>query len=443
MSLHKVLMFGWEFPPHINGGLGVACLGLTKAIAMAGDDITFVLPKVMEVATNEGIDTSHFVFDGATFHPELERGDEEVKIKMHHFDSILTPYLTSELYKEEFTTIVNKKSFHNNNGRPVYAANLVEEVYRYADVVDKIQDLQSFDMIHCHDWLTVPPALKAKEITGKPLVIHIHATEFDRTGGWINKQIFEIEKLGMQNADQIIAVSEYTKNSIVEHYDIDPNKITVVHNGIDYDYHKSDDDKNPFSQRLMALKNAGYQLVLFTGRLTFQKGVDYLLDAAKKALSYNHKTLFIIVGSGDMEQKLIHQAVDLKIADRVVFTGFMKGDQLKSLYQMADLFIMPSVSEPFGLVALESAVNNTPVIISKQSGVSEVFKNSLKVDFWDTDEMANHIVGVLEYESLRNVLTTLAHAEAKQLSWHKSAKKIKHLYHRTIEGFKKYDLVKV
>ena len=438
MSSHKVLMFGWEFPPHINGGLGVACLGLTKAMAMAGDDITFVLPKIMDVATNEGIDSSHFIFDGAVFSQKLNRTDKEVKIKIHHFDSILTPYLTSKLYAQELGNIVDQKansnseSFHDNDNRLVYAPNLVGEVYRYAEVVNKIPDIESFEIIHCHDWLTVPPALKAKKITGKPLILHIHATEFDRTGGWINQEIFEIEKLGMQNADQIIAVSEYTKNSIIQNYSIDPSKITVIHNGIDYEHHTKNQHTNPFSTKLMALKNAGYQLVLFTGRLTFQKGVDYLLDAAQKALKFNNKTLFIIVGSGDMEQKLINQAVDLKIADRVVFTGFLKGDELQSLYQMADLFIMPSVSEPFGLVALESAVHNTPVIISKQSGVSEVFKNSLKVDFWDTDEMANHIVGVLEYEALRKTLSNLAHAEAKQLSWHKAAKKIKNLYHKTI-----------
>jgi glycosyltransferase involved in cell wall biosynthesis len=404
----KVLMFGWEIPPHNSGGLGVACHGILKAMSQLGDNVTFVLPRSMEVDE----DISELVF------ADNLAKETSVKVVVHSFDSLLSPYLTSEIYSYEF----------QNNYKPVYAPNLVAEVYRYADVVDKIQDLNSFEIIHCHDWLTVPAALEAKKRTGLPLVLHIHATEMDRTGGYCNPEIFDIEKMGMEQVDHIIAVSEFTKKSIVENYGISPDRIQVIHNGIDHEQHPPMTMDNPVYRRLQVLKEAGYQIVLFTGRLTFQKGVDYLLEAAKKAIQFNPKSLFIITGSGDMETKLINQASQLRISDRVVFTGFLRGEELKSLYQIADLFIMPSVSEPFGLVALESALHGTPVIISKQSGVSEVMQHSLQVDFWDVDEMTDKMVAVLEYEGLRQTISSLAHQEAKEMSWHKATDKMRHLY---------------
>ena len=421
---HKVLMFGWEIPPHNSGGLGVACHGIIKAMSQQGDDITFVLPRPME----SDQEITNLVFAKDNSHDISYTQSSEIKVIVHIFDSILSPYLTTQAYEYEF----QKTSHLNENKSRIYAPNLVEEVQRYAQVVDKIPNINEFEVIHCHDWLTVPAGIRAKELTGKPLFIHIHATEMDRTGGWCNQEIFDIEKMGMEQADHIIAVSDFTKQSIINNYGIDSNKIEIIHNGIDYHQHTKDPVDSHLRSRLQNLKNAGYQIVLFTGRLTFQKGVDYLLEAAKKALMFNPKSLFIITGSGDMEQALIRQASELKISDRVIFTGFLRGKELKSLYDIADLFVMPSVSEPFGLVALESAIANTPVLISKQSGVSEVMSNSLKVDFWDVDDMADKMVAVLEYEGLKQTLTQLAHNEVKELSWHKAVDKMKNLYRQFI-----------
>jgi glycosyltransferase involved in cell wall biosynthesis len=400
----KILMFGWEFPPNNSGGLGVACHGITKAMSAKGDEVTFVLPRKMETETS----TTNFVFPST-----------KSKIIIHAFNSIISPYITKEMYKEEFQSLISN---------PTYSPNLVDEVYRYSSIVETIPNLFDFDVIHCHDWLTVPAALRAKEIIKKPLVLHIHATEFDRTGSFGNSDIFEIEKLGLEQADKIIAVSEFTKQSIISNYNIQESKIEVVHNGVDADSHTPLDTNNIFIKRLKNLKDTGYQIVLFTGRLTFQKGVEYLLDAAKKSLKFNQKTLFIIVGSGDMEIQLIKKASELRISDRVIFTGFLRGEELKSMYSIADLFVMPSVSEPFGLVALESALHNTPILISKQSGVCEVMSNSLKCDFWDIDDMTDKMVAVLEYESLQRTLITLGNQEAKELNWHKAVDKIKIIY---------------
>lgn len=405
----KILMFGWELPPYNSGGLGVACDGILKALQAAGNDITFVLPHQKKPESVE----SNIVYFDQTSH---------LKIKTIVFDSIISSYLNEEIYSIEV---------EKSQKQSIYAPNLIAEVYRYADVVDQITDISSFDIIHCHDWLTLPAALRAKQISNKPLILHIHATEIDRTGNNANQQIFEIEKDGMNKADKIIAVSNFTKQTIINNYGVDESKIEVIHNGIDCE--AINHEKNSkISQRLSALKRAGYQIVLFTGRLTFQKGVDYLLQAAKKSLQYNSKSLFIIAGSGDMEKQLIRQASRLKISDKVIFTGFIRGQELQSLYQIADLFIMPSVSEPFGLVALESAVHHTPIIVSKQSGVSEVLSNSLKVDFWDVDEMADKIVAVLEYEGLQKTLSSLAHDEVKSISWNKAGDKILSLYRNLI-----------
>jgi glycosyltransferase involved in cell wall biosynthesis len=411
----KILMFGWELPPHNSGGLGVACHGILKAMSRQGDKVTFVLPRKMEVEE----EISELIFD-----ENDQNVQTKVQVIIHSFDSLLSPYITSEIYDYEFQK--TKKS--------IYAPNLVDEVYRYSQVVDKIKNLETFEIIHCHDWLTIPAGLEAKKRTNLPLVLHIHATEMDRTGGYCHPEIYNLEKYGMEQADKIVAVSEFTRQSIINNYSIDPNKVEVVHNGIDSEQHVINNSDNKIFERLQVLKQTGYQIVLFTGRLTFQKGVEYLLEAAKKSIQFNPKSLFIIAGSGDMEIALIEQASKLRISDRVIFTGFLRGKELNSLYQIADLLVMPSVSEPFGLVALESALYNTPVIISKQSGVSEVMQHSLQVDFWDIDEMTDKIVAVLEYESLRQTISQLANKEAKELSWYKTSDKLRLLYQSLILG---------
>jgi len=396
----KILMFGWEFPPFNSGGLGVACYGLTRALSKFGHEVIFVLPKKLEVSS----DFMKIIF--------ADMPNVDIKV----FESYLKEYLTSASYRK---LLLEKDE-------DVYARNLYEEVIRYAKYAKKIAKEESFDVIHAHDWLSFLAGVTAKEISKKPLVVHIHATEFDRSGdNAIDQNIYEIEKEGFQNADKIIAVSEATKNKVVEKYKIQPDKISVVHNGIDQDEIENITD---LDNRILKLKKRGYKIVLFLGRITMQKGPDYFVKAAKKVLNYFPKTLFLIAGSGDMERELIEEVARLKISDKVLFVGFVRGAEKNKLYKSADLFVMPSVSEPFGLVALESVLNNTPVLISKQSGVSEVVHNALKVDFWDVDEMVNKIIAVLKLKPLKKELVYNALKETKKLSWLEAAKKTSKVY---------------
>jgi len=409
----KILMFGWEFPPYNSGGLGPACLGITKSLVKLGVDVTFVLPRVLDIPKQ----TTKFVF-------APHETDEKYNITLEEINSPLNPYLTSESYLSVLEASSN---------RYIYASNLEEEVDRYSKVVGQIVAGREFDLIHAHDWLTFPAALEAKRLSQKPLILHIHSTEFDRTGSKGNERIYNIEKEAMEKADKIITVSIHTKNVIIKHYGIDPNKIVPVHNGIDPIDHLnqpdlSDIEANQLNQNLVKLKQNGYNLVLFVGRLTYQKGVEYLLKAAQKVIQFQPQTLFIIAGTGDMERYLIHLSAELGISDKVIFSGFARGENLKVLYSLADVFVMPSISEPFGLVGLESLLNHTPVILSKSSGIAEVLQNALKVDFWDTDETANLIVSVLEHDSLRFTLTELGHQEAQNVTWDKAGIKINMLY---------------
>src|SRR3989344_4528008 len=334
----RILMFGWEFPPHNSGGLGTACFGLTRALARDGATITFVLPKKVKA----GADWLRMCF--ADLPEVIGRG----------IAANLYPYITSESYARE------------RKGLPfVYGLNLIEEVRRYGALAGEIAALESFDIIHAHDWLSFPAGIAAKRVSGKPLVVHVHATEFDRTGGnGVNEEVYGIEHAGMSAADAVVAVSQWTKNMIVRHYGIAPQKVTVIHNGIEAS------DYRPLPNRLVALKQAGEKIVLFVGRITLQKGPDYFVRAAKRVLEVEPKVYFIIAGSGDMEGQTLREAAALGIADRVIFTGFLRGPELDALYQSADLYVLPSVSEPFGITPLESLVNGTPVIISYQSGVA-------------------------------------------------------------------------
>ncbi|MDO8492678.1 MAG: glycosyltransferase family 4 protein, partial [bacterium] len=362
----KVLMFGWEFPPHNSGGLGVACLGLTRALAREGFDITFVLPKMVPISSG---------------HVKIKFADIS-NVRFKSINSPLSPYLTSGKYGKLF-----------GGGSGLYGPNLISEVKRYALLGGALVLEDEYDVIYAHDWLSFGAGLEAKRISGKPLIVHVHATEFDRCGGasGINNEVYELERVGMEDADCVIAVSQFTKDTITRYYGIPAEKVIVVHNGVD-------DATFPYremkSTRLGALKKAGYKIVLFAGRITLQKGPDYFIRAAKRVLEYNPKVIFLVVGSGDMERQVMQEAAYYKIADKVLFTGFLRGDDLAESYDIADLYVMPSVSEPFGITPLESMRVGTPVIISKQSGVSEVVHHALKVDFWDTEEMANKILSV-------------------------------------------------
>lgn len=392
----NVLMFGWEFPPIHSGGLGTACYGLTKSLAKKGINITLVLPST------KGIKQDFLKLISAN-------------VRVKKIDSLLRPYLTLSTYN-------SVKEGDNFGNLPIYGSTLFDEVYRYTREAVNIGKREKFDVIHCHDWMTYGAGIRVKEATGKPLVVHVHATEFDRTGGHgVNQYVYDCEKQGMLVADLIFAVSNFTKNKIIHHYGINPDRIIVVHNSIDMDVNGG------YSH---AGINKFNKIVLFLGRITLQKGPDYFLYAAKKVLDYNPNVRFIIAGSGDMERFAIEKAAELGIADKVLFAGFLNGADVDRVYKMADLYVMPSVSEPFGLTPLEAIRNDVPVLISKQSGVSEVLNHCLKVDFWDVNEMANKILGVLNYRSLSESLKENASLELKKFSWDEPARKCIEVYKR-------------
>ncbi len=394
-------MFGWELPPQNSGGLGVACLGLAKNLANQGAEITFVLPR-------KSGDNSFFRVIPANI---------SYNYKQIEVNSPLSPYLTPEKYRNNFL-----QTEENN----LYGTSLFNEVCRYAECAKKIAKIEKFDVIHAHDWLSFGAGINAKKVSGKPFIAHVHATEFDRGGeGRINQEVYKKEKEGMEVADKVIAVSNFTKNIIIKHYGISPEKIEVIHNGGDHIELKNSNSKEDIFK---AFKDSGYKIVVSYGRITIQKGIDYFIKMAKKVLEYDKKVIFVIAGSGDMEQQIIHQAAVLGISDKVFFTGFLRGEKCNNLYRASDIFIMPSVSEPFGLAPLEFLINGTPVLISKQSGVSEVLKNALKVDFWDTDDMANKVLTALHNKSMCNCLAENGQKEVKEISWAKAAQKCINIY---------------
>lgn len=387
-------MFGWEFPPHHSGGLGVACYGLTRALSSLGLDVIFVMPKKLDV----GAPWARFVFA------------DMPAVLGHAVNSPITPYVTGGRAWQTAGSIS-------------YGWDLFTEVLRYASAGREIALQESFDIIYAHDWLSFGAGVAAKEATGKPLIVHVHATEFDRSGGaWgVNKEVYELEKHGMEKADVVVAVSEFTKSIIVREYGIPESKIRVVHNGIDELTMPSGSTMLP---RLRQLKHAGYKLILFLGRITLQKGPDYFLRVAKRALEKNPNLMFIVSGSGDMEAQMMNLAARLGISDKVLFTGFVGGAERHEIYRAADLFVMPSVSEPFGITTLEAMKLGVPVLVSKQSGIAEAVRHALKADFWDIDEMANKILSVVGYPGLSRTLIENAAQEAERLTWIEAAQKV-------------------
>lgn len=392
----KVLMIGWELPPHNSGGLGVACWDLCEALFKDFKaNITFTLPHDIRIDS-----------------PFMKiRSCDSINL-----NKIAKGIASTSAYSYPKRNLTQKEAINVED-------DLVLQVDKYAEQIGYVVEGENFDVIHAHDWLSFKAGIKAKEILGKPLIVHVHSTEFDRAGGdFIYHRVSDIEKNGLEKADRIIAVSQFTKNKIIKHYKINPDKIEVVHNGVSY-------RRNEVSASdISALKKAGKRIVLFVGRITIQKGPDYFIKAARKVASVMDEAVFVMVGAGDMEQQMIEEAARLGLSDKVFFTGFVSGDEKNSLYKSADIYVMPSVSEPFGIVALESLINRTPILISKQSGVAETIKHALKVDFWDTEEMANKIIAVLKYKSLRNTLAKKGTKEAKNITWEAAAKKCNNIY---------------
>lgn len=393
-------MIGWELPPHNSGGLGKACYNLAKSLSDKGLDITFVLPKKVEVEAD--FMTVKFV--------------NISKIKHQTID----PYTTLRSYIKHKDRLVNFNPFDYVSAAIAYGL----EMHRF---IEELQEQGDYDIIHAHDWLTVPAALEARRFLGVPLVLHIHATEYDRTGGHDpNPYVFEMEKDGIEKADKVVSVSNFTKQILIDHYQADGGKIEVVHNGTE------SLGKKHLAPALTEIKKLGYKIVLYLGRITLMKGPEYFVHAARRALDFDQKIVFVVTGSGDMQESMMNEAARCGIMNSMIFTGFLRGEEKDRIYQSADLYILPSVSEPFGLTVLEAIANGTPAIISKQSGVSEVIQNALKVDFWDTDDIANKILAAVSYPSLRKDLIVESTKELRNVTWDHSADKCIGIYSRLI-----------
>ncbi|WP_276370782.1 glycosyltransferase family 4 protein [Chryseolinea sp. H1M3-3] len=435
MDRKTVLMFGWEFPPHISGGLGTACYGLTKSLMEENIRVLFVVPHAYGDEKFEMISASKILV-GATEEEVIIPGtihtaeQESVEIKVA---STLVPYTNVESWHEtksitkwtyeyltEDTTekkIVGGKRYAFTGS---YGPSLMEEVVSYAEVASVIAQQYSFDLIHAHDWLTYRAGIEAKKVSGKPLIIHVHATEYDRAGEKnINPEVFEIEREGMEEADLIIAVSHLTKDIVVSRYNIPEDKVRVVHNGI-----TPDEIINTLD-----LPKIGDHIVTFLGRITYQKGPQYFIEAARIVLDYFPETHFIMAGSGDLLPAMMERVAQLKMSSRFHFTGFLKADQIHRVWSVSDLYVMPSVSEPFGITPLEAIQSGVPVIVSNQSGVAEVMEHAIKIDFWDIDAMASAMLNVLKYKKLSSLLQINSKRELESLTWTQASKKIKDLYH--------------
>ena len=421
----RVLMLGWEFPPFISGGLGTACYGLTKAMDQLGIKVTFVLPKMVDNQYSTHVKL--ISPDGRMW--SAFKYDKLKNVAFRTISSPLQPYSTPSTYQRRIEETLSQKhsgsissagQFETDYGGDMYA-----EVHRYAAVTAELAKNEQFDIVHAHDWMTYPAGILVSAISGKPLIVHVHSTEFDRSGENVNQMIYDIERKGIHAADKVIAVSHFTRNIIIGRYGISGEKVEVVYNGVERNGNSS------WSLAESGISN-DEKIVLFLGRITMQKGPEYFLQAAKKVLEVMDNVKFVMAGSGDLMHHAVEMAAELGIGQKVLFTGFLRGEDVQKIYKMADLFVMPSVSEPFGIVPLEALENDVPVIISKQSGVSEVLMHALKVDFWDVNEIANKITAVLKYPPLQETLTNYGNFEVRKLRWKDSAMKCSRIYEETL-----------
>lgn len=424
-------MFGWEFPPHISGGLGTACYGLTKNLVTLDDiDLTFVVPKAYGDETKNGMklvgaDQVELCDEKIRKHKEIERKH------LKSFKQQISAYITPEQYEKllvQNQLKVKESLIKSSTGKleftGQYGSNLFEEISRYGIVASEIARCSQHDIIHAHDWLTYPAGIEAKKVSGKPLVVHVHATEFDRCGENHNKQVFKIEKRGMEVADKVITVSDFTRRIVTEKYKIPSFKVTTIHNGVE--------PVNKSQIKNLWKIGTNDRIVTFLGRITSQKGPEYFIEAAHKVLQRMTDVRFVMAGSGDLMERMIQYAARLHISDKFHFTGFLKGEDVYRMYGMSDLYVMPSVSEPFGISPLEAIQSNVPVIISNQSGVSEVLTNAIKIDFWDINAMADAIHGILSYPALSRMLKNNSWDEVQNLKWSNAAMKIKEIYYQMI-----------
>lgn len=471
----RILMLGWEFPPFISGGLGTACYGLTRALDRLGHKVLFVLPKAVDGQHGSHVDllspergaadalpATHP--DGTPVNPTLDASPASVGAahyrlsQFDHVEFLGVPSAVRSPYREPqpadsssvsaLTGGLDRRAIEALRAAGIdvppdweaelltgaaprpglvgdYSGDVVAAAETYARLVMRLCRGHGFDVVHAHDWMTYPAGMAIARVTGKPFVAHIHSTEFDRSGEHVHQRVYDIERRGMHAAIRVLAVSMYTKSLVVQRYGIDPSKVEVIYNGID------SEGQQPKDEQSIAARD---KIVLFLGRITMQKGPEYFIAAAKKVLEKLDNVKFIVAGSGDMDRRMIELAAELGIGHRVLFTGFLRGKDVARVFRMADCYVMPSVSEPFGIAPLEAISHDTPVIISKQSGVSEVLSHALKVDFWDINEMANKIVAVLKHPPLSQTLRQHGHFEVRRLTWEGAADKCLDCYRAAAES---------
>ena len=429
----KVLMFGWEFPPHIAGGLGTACYGIVKGLAYNGVETMFVMPSASGDEDKSAADIINASDVPVEITDTMNVDDFLDKVQFVHIGTNMVPYLDPE----EFHTLVEEdrkrqvRDFTMNYGHTYkfsgkYGSNLMEEVARYAMVGGTIAmtHKDEFDVIHAHDWLTYNAGIAAKRLSGKPLVVHVHATSFDRSSdNNIDTRVYEIEKRGMEAADKVITVSDLTRNIVITKYGIDPAKVVTVHNAVDF----------CGRSEVKVEKGVKDKVVTFLGRITFQKGPEYFIEAAAKVLKRCDNVRFVMAGSGDMMNRSIRQVARLGISDRFHFTGFLRGNEVQKMFALSDVYVMPSVSEPFGISPLEAMRSGVPSVISRQSGAAEVLKYAFKVDFWDVDAMADEIYALLQYPALSQFASQFGYDEVNTLKWNNAAAKIKSVYESVVK----------
>ena len=421
----RVLMFGWEFPPHISGGLGTACLGIAQGLAKNDVEVLFVMPK----ASGDEDASAAKIINASDV--EMLQNTEKIEDFWKHINfmeigSNLVPYLDPETFARERDAYLKagenreRISYHNKfqfSGK--YGANLMEEVYRYALVAGTVAKNYDFDVIHAHDWLTYSAGMIAKQLSGKPLIVHVHATEYDRGGEYNrNTLVYDIEKRGMEAADVVVTVSNWTRNIVIEKYGIAPEKVITVHNAVDFKPDAVEKEERGIKDKI----------VTFLGRITLQKGPEYFVEAAAKVLKRVPNARFVMAGSGEKMNPLVRRVAQLGLGTRFHFTGFLRGNDVQRMFRYSDVYVMPSVSEPFGISPLEAMRSGVPTIISKQSGVAEVLDHAIKVDYWDIDALADAIYGVLTYPALSNHMQREGYNEVNELKWENASLKLKQIY---------------
>lgn len=427
----RILMFGWEFPPYISGGLGTACHGIVKGLVELGQELIFVLPQVMSPAALPHVkilsagDFSDVKAQAAEVHDE----DKWLcSFKLRAVDSALRPYQSEKQYQALLTDITKESRGYlpnNDDTAGKYGSNLGAEVVRFGEAAESIARSEAFDLIHGHDWTSVLACVNAQRISGKPYIYHAHALEFDRSGENINQDIFNLEKYGLEKAEHVIAVSHYTKDGIIKRYGLDPAKITVVHNAV---------SRRESPLRAIFPQAQDEKQILFLGRITYQKGPEYFIEAAARVLQHMPEVYFVMAGAGDLLPQMIEKVAEKKMGARFHFTGFLSPEEVEKIYARSDLYVMPSVSEPFGISPLEAMLYDVPVIISKQSGVSEILTHALKVDFWDIEALADKMIALLRHPSLADELTVAARAELQEIKWEYAAANILAVYRQVLVG---------